>query len=165
MRKAIITGSFDPPTSGHEDLMKRASALFDEVYVVILHNSEKGSGIFSPEERIFLVEKIISSLALSNLHAAVFSGLASDAANMYGAKYIVRGVRCASDFDYEYNIANIMKRFDAELETVFLPTSPSLSAVSSTYVRELLKYAHPLGDAVPESCRDDMREMYEKKNK
>ena len=58
-----------------------------------------------------------------------------------------------------------MKRFDAELETVFLPTSPSLSAVSSTYVRELLKYAQPLGDAVPESCRDDMREMYEKKNK
>ena len=79
-------------------------------------------------------------------------GLSSAYAAERGITYIVRGVRCASDFDYEYSLAAIMKRFDSDLETVMLPSDSSIACVSSTYVRELIKYGHPIGDAMPESA-------------
>ena len=80
-----------------------------------------------------------------------------------GIAYIVRGVRCASDFDYEYSLAAIMKRFDADLETVMLPAEPSIACVSSTYVRELIKYGHPIGDAMPKSAARLAVSLYGKK--
>ena len=90
------------------------------------------------------------------------SGLTSDIAHALGAKYLIRGARSGSDFDYEYDLAFIMKRFDPELETVILPSAPALSMISSTYVRELLKYGSPLEGSVPDACLDDMRETYAK---
>lgn len=92
----------------------------------------------------------------------MFSGLTSDYIHSVGAKFIVRGARNATDYDYELGLSLIMKRFDSEFETIILPSSPSLSAVSSTYVRELLKYGCDLGDAVPDSCRELMLELYHK---
>lgn len=160
MRNAIITGSFDPITSGHCDLITRASRIFDRVYVVILANTEKAGGAFHPDDRLKLVNAAIEALPCDNVEAVLYGGLTSDIAKQLGAKFIVRGARNATDFDYETNIALIMKRFDAELETIILPTSPETSAISSTYVRDLLKYSCDLGDAVPEACREMMKEMY-----
>lgn len=160
MRKAIITGSFDPVTSGHTDLILRAAGIFDNVYAVILANTEKAGGAFRPDDRLALLERAIADLPCTNAHALLYGGLTSDIARELGAKFIVRGARSASDFDYEANLSLIMKRFDPELETIILPTSPALSAISSTYVRDLLKYGCELGDAVPDGCRDMMRELY-----
>jgi len=162
MKNAIITGSFDPVTSGHTDLILRASRMFDNVYAVILANTEKAGGAFHPNDRLELLQRAIADLPCSNASAVLYGGLTSDIARQLDAKFIVRGARSASDFDYEANLSLIMKRFDPELETIILPTSPALSAISSTYVRDLLKYGCELGDAVPDGCRNLMKELYEK---
>ncbi len=159
MRHAIVTGSFDPVTAGHADLFARASALFDRVTVVILANAEKSSGFFSAAERLRFVEETVADL--DNVDAVVYGGLTSDIARELDARYIVRGARSATDFDYEYGLAFIMKRFDPALETVILPARPEYAMISSTYVRELLRYGCPLGDAVPEQCRRDMEKARE----
>jgi len=164
MKNALITGSFDPITRGHEDLITRAAALFDHVYVVIVANTEKADGAFSPADRLALVQKTIEALPCDNVSALLHSGLTSDIAKELGAKHIVRGARNATDFDYESNLALIMKRFDPALESWILPTDPTLSAISSTYVRDLLKYGCDLGDAVPAACRQLMKELYAKRH-
>ena len=151
MRRAVITGSFDPVTSGHEDLIRRAAAMFDRVTVVILANTEKASGMFPPADRLRFCQEVCREIPGAD--AVLWGGLTSDAARELGA-------RSGGDFDYEYNLAFIMKRFDPELETVILPSAPALSMISSTYVRDLLKYGAPLSDAVPDACRDDMTETY-----
>lgn len=154
-RIAMITGSFDPATAGHADLIARAADLFDFVYVAVMSNGEKdsaGHGMFTYEERLWILEAVCRSLgarAAERVKAELCTGLASEYAAQRGVRYIVRGVRSASDFDYEYSLASIMRRFDAGLETVFLPARPSLACVSSTYVRELLKYRQEIGDAMP----------------
>lgn len=158
MRRAILTGSFDPVTSGHENLIRRAAEMFDRVTVVILANTEKASGLFPPADRLRFCEEVCRTIPGAD--AVLWGGLTSDAAKELDAKFIVRGARSGGDFDYEYNLAFIMKRFDPELETVILPSMPELSAISSTYVRDLLKYGAPLGDAVPEICREDMTGTY-----
>ena len=163
MRRAVITGSFDPVTAGHEDLIRRAAAMFDAVTVVVLANAEKPSGAFHPDDRLRFVEETVRELP--NADAVVFGGLTSEAMERIGAKYIVRGARSGSDFDYEYDLAQIMKRFDPEIETVILPSRPELSMISSTYVRELLKYGSPLGDAVPAACREDMLAVWKRDRK
>ena len=164
MKKAIITGSFDPITSGHEDLIRRAAALFDEVTVVIVANTEKRSGMFRAEDRLRFAEKLAESLTAEGtgkVSAILYGGLTSEAAHLVGAKFIVRGARNATDFDYEYGLSNIMKRFDPDLETIILPADPTLSCVSSTYVRELLKYGFPLDGSVPHCIAAMVRETYE----
>ena len=162
MKNAIITGSFDPITSGHEDLIRRAARLFDHVTVVILANTEKQSGTFTPDERLRLAELTVGALGCDNVSALVWGGLTSDIACELGASYIVRGARNASDFDYEANLSLIMKRFDPTLETIILTTDPALSMISSTYVRDLLKYGCDLTGSVPEACRDEMLRLYRK---
>ena len=158
MRHAVITGSFDPVTSGHEDLIRRAAAMFDRVTVLILANTEKASGLFPPSERLRFCEAVCSGIPGAD--AMLWGGLTSDAMEKIGARFIVRGARSGSDFDYEYSLAAIMKRFDPAIETLVLPAAPTLAEVSSTYVRDLLKYGAPLGDAVPEVCRADVEETY-----
>ena len=160
-RTAMITGSFDPVTSGHLDIIRRSSAMFDDVWVVIVANSEKKSGLFTPDERLALVQAAIEEIP--NVRAMVYGGLTSDAAEQIGASVIVRGARNATDYDYEYTLSLIMKRFAPHIETIILPTSPDYAAISSTYVRELLKYGCELGDAVPDGCRAMMQSMMEKK--
>ena len=162
-RTAMITGSFDPVTSGHMDLLRRASEMFDEVYAVIVFNTEKNTGVFTAGERLSLLDAAVKNEKLDNVKAVLHMGLTSDAAKTLGARYLVRGARSASDFDYEYSLSQIMKRFDPELETVILPARPELSMISSTYVRDLLKYGCELEDAIPDGCRDLMKEMYAEK--
>ncbi len=163
-RTAAITGSFDPITVGHEELARRASPLFDRVYFVILANAEKRSGMFRAEDRLFFAKKVAEHLreaeGIANVDAILYNGLTSDAAHLLHAKYLIRGVRSASDFDYENNLANIMKRFDPELETIFFPASPTLACISSTHVRELVKYNFTLAGAVPDCIADDMMRIY-----
>ncbi len=164
-RIAMLTGSFDPVTAGHMDLIKRAAKLFDTVYVAVLVNGAKG-GLFTPEQRLSILKAALVDLkneGVTNVVAESFSGLASEYAAKRGARYIVRGARSAADFDYEAGLAAIMKRFDASLETVILPAAPEIACISASYVRELLKYGCPLGDAVsPEAGKEVLRILAEK---
>lgn len=156
MRNAIVSGTFDPITSGHCDLIRRAAKMFDHVYVVSVNNSEKNC-MFTPDLRLDMVKAAVSELAengITNVTADSYDGLTSDYMHGNGIGFIVRGARNASDFDYEYSLAEIMKRFDPSFETVILTAAPELSCVSSTYVRELVKYGLPLGDSVPKSVAE-----------
>lgn len=159
MKIAVVSGSFDPITAGHMDVVRIAAGIFDEVHVVIVANGEKSHGMFSPADRLRIAARAVQSY--KNVCAAVHSGLLSDYCASVGAKYLVRGVRNGTDFAYEYDLAAIMRRFDPELETVFLPAPPERACVSSTYVRELLKYGCPLDGAVPDGCAALVRELYD----
>ena len=168
-RIAMITGSFDPVTRGPAELIRRAARMFDVVYVALMSNGEKassGGGMFTYGERLAMLEAACADLAgegITTVKAELCVGLSSAYAAERGVKYIVRGVRSASDFDYESSLAAIMKRFAADLETVMLPAEPSIACVSSTYVRELIKYGHPIGDAMPKSAAHLAVSFYGKK--
>lgn len=162
MKKAVITGSFDPITVGHIDLLKRTIALFGNATLVILVNGTKNS-MFTEDERLKICKDAIKDI--KGAKVAVSDGLTSDAVLSLGANIIVRGARNATDYDYEYNLANIMKRFDPSLETVILPTDPALSMISSTYVRELIKYGCPLEGCVPDGAIGTIHEFYDAKSK
>lgn len=159
-RVALVTGSYDPITMGHMHLIRTAAALFDAVYVAICANTKKASGAFLPADRVTLVQDAVERAGLDNVHVILCEGLVSDAAHECGAKYLVRGLRNGMDFAYEYDLAGIMKRFDPALETIFLPTDPTLACISATYVRDLLKYDCPLEGAVPNG--ELTRALYQK---
>ena len=161
-RIAMVTGSYDPITVGHMHLIRIAAGMFDKVYVTICANTEKAGGAFRPEDRVTLAKDAVEKAGLSNVEVTLNGGLVSDAAHACGAKYLIRGLRNGMDFAYEYDLAGIMKRFDPALETVFLPTDPTLACVSATYVRDLLKYDCPLEDAVPNG---DLTKALYRKNK
>lgn len=166
---AMLNGSFDPVTSGHVHLIRRAARLFDTVYVAVMSNGKKdsvGGGMFTYAERLTLLESVCRDLAeegIGNLIPALCDGLASDFAAAHGVQYIVRGARNGSDFDYESSLAGIMKRFDANLDTILLPTEPEFACISSTYVRELLRYHCPIGDAMPPHAAELAQELYRRK--
>ena len=143
MKACIIPGSYDPVTKGHTELFKSAALLFDKVYPVILVNSEKKNGFFTPEQRLQIMRVAVERVNAEcggKVEAVLYTGLTTDCAIELGVSHIVKGVRNANDFTYEYDLAQISKRFAPSIETVFIPSSPSLACVSSTYVRELIKY-------------------------
>ncbi len=160
MRKAIITGTFDPITRGHLDVIHRAAEMFDEVYVCVLNNPEKRT-MFTEEERLHITKKAIAEIG--NATAESYSGLTSDYMKENGITYIVKGARNSTDFDYEYSMAQIMGKFSPGCETVILPAKPEYIHISSTFVREIIKYGGPLEDAVPDGTADMIREIYSKK--
>lgn len=133
---AVFAGSFDPFTVGHLDIVKRASALFDEVYVLLAVNASKRY-MFSEETRLEMVRKAVENIP--NVKVDCFDGLTVDFAKRVGAKYLVRGIRGASDVDYEQTVAWNNRVLCPECETVFLSSAPEHLMVSSSVVRELLK--------------------------
>ena len=157
MKTAIIPGSFDPVTLGHVDLIRRAAAVFDKVYPVIVVNAEK-SGMFYPDERL----KILKSACrdIENAECRVFDGLTSDFAKEVGAKFIAKGARNSTDFNYETGLAEIMKKFDPELETVFFPADPMLAYMSSTYARECIRYGCSLSGIVDSETEKLIHKFY-----
>ena len=131
---AIFPGTFDPITLGHQDLIARAAALFDFVWVAVAHGHHKRTLLDLPI-RLNLVQAACSEL--ENVYALGFEGLLSDVARAKGAHVLLRGIRSAQDFDYEYSMAGINRQIMPEVETVFLPPRDAHQFVSSTYVREI----------------------------
>ena len=143
MKKCIIPGSYDPITRGHLELFKSAAKIFDTVYPVILCNSEKRNGMFTPDERLDIMNvacEKLKSEGIVNVVPIVYEGLTTDAALELGADFIVKGVRNSTDFTYEFDLAEISRHFCPKLQTVFIPSLPEIAYISSTYVRELIKY-------------------------
>ena len=161
-RIAMVPGSFDPATLGHVDIIRRAADLFDEVYAVVMVNAEKrDSGMFSPAERRRILE--CACRDIPNVQCLICEELASDFAQKLGATYLVKGLRNGSDFDYEYTLAEIMRRFSPRLKTVFLPAAPALSHISSTYARERLRYGSDLSDVADAATARLMLEILSEK--
>ena len=143
MRIAVFPGSFDPITLGHVDLIRRAAPLFDKIVVAIGVNSQKKS-LFSLDQRLEWLQKVFESDP--NVEVDFFEQLTADFCKRIGAKYLLRGLRNASDFDYEKTISQLNHIIGEGLETVFLISQPGLSHISSTIVREIIKGG---GDASP----------------
>jgi len=161
---AVVPGSYDPVTKGHLDLIEQAAALFDHVYVAICVNGEKkNSGLFTPEERLAFVEAAVAGY--SNVTAEISDGLLSDFAKSKGALYLLKGARTGTDFDYEASLSMIMRHFDPALNSIIIPARQELSHLSSTYVRELLKYGTDIRDAVPEKAAALIQAAYDAKMK
>jgi pantetheine-phosphate adenylyltransferase len=145
MRRAVCPGSFDPPTFGHLDVIRRASALFDEVTVAVLVNESK-VGLFTVEERLEMLTEAVSAQA--NVVVDSFSGLLVDFCAAHDIVAIVKGLRAVTDFDYELQMAQ-MNRNIAGIETVFVPASPQWSFLASSLVKEVAGLGGDVSRLVP----------------
>lgn len=161
MRTAICSGSFDPITLGHMDIIRRAAACFDRVCVCVSPNAEKKSQMFTPEQKLLLVRTAVAELP--NVEAELWPGLLADFAVDHHATAIVRGVRNTSDFDGEYQLALINRGIYPQLETLLLPASAEYQHFSSSMVREMIRYHQPLERYLPAPIIPMVREMTEKK--
>ena len=142
-KKAVFPGSFDPITTGHVDLVKRALPIFDEITVAIGINSQKQT-LFDVEKRKQWIEAVFKNEP--RIKVDVFEGLTVHFCKKIGARYLIRGLRNASDFDYEKTISQLNHIVGDQVETVFFISRPEFSHISSTIVREIIKGG---GDARP----------------
>jgi pantetheine-phosphate adenylyltransferase len=146
MKKAVFPGSFDPITLGHVDIVKRASKLFDEIVIGIGVNSSK-QNMFSIEQRKKWIQETFKNYA--NVSITEYEGLTVNFCKKINAKFIIRGLRDTKDFEFEKSIGQINKELDKTIETVFLITSPELSAINASIVRDIIKHGGDISKFVP----------------
>lgn len=146
MKRAVFPGTFDPFTIGHASLVRRGLNLVDEIVISIGINDSKRS-YFSLEQRIQMIEKLYAND--DRISVSSYDSLTVDFADKIDAKFIIRGIRSVNDFEYEKTIAD-MNRNISGIETLVLFTEPELTHISSTIVRELLRYKHDISKFVPE---------------
>ena len=153
-RRAVCPGSFDPVTNGHLDIIGRASKLYDEVVVAVLINKTKSS-LFSVEERVQLLKECSSEYP--NVRVASFHGLIVDFCRENDIQVIAKGLRAVSDFDYELKMAQ-MNNGLSQVETLFMPTSPLYSFLSSSLVKEVATFGGDVTGLVPGPVLEKLRE-------
>ena len=156
---AIYPGSFDPITNGHVDLIKRASKIFDEVIIAITQNANKSS-FLSIEQRVGAVESSIKSL--NNTRVLSFNSLLVDFARDHDAQIIIRGLRAVSDFEYEFQLSGMNKRFNSEIETLFMSPSEEFANISSSLVREILSLGGDISPFVPTQVKTILLDTLQK---
>ncbi|GAA2514113.1 pantetheine-phosphate adenylyltransferase [Pilimelia columellifera] len=157
MRRAVCPGSFDPVTNGHLDIVGRASRLFDEVIVAVMINPSK-SGMFSVPERITMLREVTTDLP--NVRVETFQGLLVDFCKTHDAPVVVKGLRAVSDFDYELQMAQMNVGL-AGVETLFMPTNPLYSYLSSSLVKDVTKWGGDVSQHVPESVHRRLRSRFD----
>ncbi|HET8614161.1 MAG TPA: pantetheine-phosphate adenylyltransferase [Actinomycetales bacterium] len=156
MRRCVCPGSYDPLTLGHLDVVDRASALFDEVVVAVLHNPDK-HGTFSVAERLRLIHESLGDRV--GVRVLEFGGrLLVDVCREVGADVVVKGLRGSTDFAYERPMAT-MNRHLSGVETLFLPGDPALDHVSSSLVKQVAAYGGDVTGLVPDPVRDALRAL------
>lgn len=154
MSIAICPGSFDPITLGHLNIIRRTAQIFDRVVVCIAVNSSKTAPMFSIEERADMVRRAVSRYP--NVAVDTSDGLLAEYARQYEGAVVVKGLRAASDFDYEFQMNLINKKINPELETMFLTSSEKYTFLSSSIVREMAKYGANLEGLVPNEIIPDI---------
>jgi pantetheine-phosphate adenylyltransferase len=154
-RIAVCPGTYDPVTFGHIDIIARAAHIFDEVVVSVTTGSFKKLPMFDAHERIAFVEASIGHL--ENVRVVGFNSLITEHARAIGASVMVKGLRAISDFDYEFQMAQLNRHLAAEIETVYLPASPQYSFVSSSGVREVAAWGGSVDDWVPAFVAEALR--------
>ena len=150
-RHAVYPGTFDPITNGHQDLVRRAASIFDRVIVAIAANPNKAP-MFSLETRVDLARRVLHDLP--NVEVVGYAGLTVEFARKQGARVIVRGLRAVSDFEFEFQLANMSRHLSAEIESVFMTPQEQYTFISSTLVREIAvlggdvsEFVHPIVEA------------------
>jgi pantetheine-phosphate adenylyltransferase len=150
-RHAMYPGTFDPITNGHQDLVRRAAGMFDRVIVAIAANPNKAP-LFSLDQRVDLARKVLSDLP--NVEVMGYSGLTVEFARKHGLSVVVRGLRAVSDFEFEFQLANMSRHLAREIETVFLTPQEQFTFISSSLIREIAilggetkEFVHPIVDA------------------
>lgn len=152
---ACCPGTYDPVTRGHIDIIQRASRLFDRVVVSVTVGSKRKSPLFTAEERItFLTESLQH---LPNVSVAELDELVVDHAQAIGATVLVKGLRAISDFDYEFQMAQINRHLASEIETVYIPASARFSFISSSGVKEIAAWGGNVDDWVPDIVAEAFR--------
>jgi len=153
--KVLIPGSFDPPTNGHIDVIKRCSKVFEEVLIGVVVNPSKQS-LFTTEIRELMLNEIISDTP--NVSTKTFEGLLVDFAKVNDVQAIVKGLRAMTDFDYEFQMAQMNSNL-ADFETIFIPASPEYGYVSSSMVKEINSYGGDVSKLVPANVLKRMNDV------
>lgn len=146
-RVALFPGSFDPFTKGHEDIVLRGLKLFDEIVIAVGYNSSKNQRYFKID---FMLEKIRETfLKYPQISVVTYSELTAELARKHQARFLLRGLRNTTDFEYENSIAQVNRFLNEELESVFLITSPPFAAINSSIIREVHRYGGDVSPMLP----------------
>jgi pantetheine-phosphate adenylyltransferase len=157
MRKVVYPGTFDPITNGHMDLVERAARLFDHVVVAVAASTRKNP-LFTLEERVELAQQELSHL--DNIEVIGFDILLADLVRQLGANGVVRGLRAVSDFEYEFQLANMNRQLAPQMESLFLTPAEHLSYISSSLVREIASLGGDVTKFVPPSVQKALQEKF-----
>ena len=154
MKKVVYPGTFDPITNGHIDLVERACNLFDHVVVAVADSSKK-KPLFALQERVSLAEQVLGHL--DNVEVCGFSGLLAHFVEEKQAQAMIRGLRAVSDFEYEFQLANMNRALSPTMESIFLTPSEHLSYISSTLVREIASLEGDVSKFVPQEVAQALK--------
>lgn len=146
MLRALLPGSFDPPTNGHLNLLERASRIYDEIDVVIAVNPNKNY-TFSADERFSMMQELVKDYP--NVRVHLWDKLIVKFAEKVGARIMIRGVRALADFGYEFELSMINKGLNPQVETIFMPTDPQYFVLRSTSIKELARLGGDISTMVP----------------
>lgn len=157
-RRALYTGSFDPMTNGHLDIIRRSSKMFDELVVGVIVNPNKNP-LFTRNERVEMIKEITADLP--NVTVDSFEGLLADYVNRNNFDAVIRGLRATTDFEYEIQMAQMNARlFNDGIESVFLMTSPEFSFISSSMIKEVVSLGGCVDGLIPEMILNRIKEKY-----
>jgi pantetheine-phosphate adenylyltransferase len=144
---ALFPGSFDPFTKGHEDIVKRGLHLFDEIIISIGYNSQKSNRYFSIDQMVPYIQLTFKNYP--NVRVHTYAELTAEFARRHKAKFLLRGIRNTTDYEYENSISQVNRKLYQDLESVFLITSPQFAWISSSIIREVHKYGGDVTDFLP----------------
>lgn len=157
--RAVYPGSFDPITNGHLDILDRALNLFQEVVIVVAGSGHK-TPLFTPEERVELIRKVVAGR--KNVRVDLWPGLIMEYARKHDVQAVIRGLRAASDFEYEFMMATMNKEINPEVETVFMMTGQNLYFISSSMIKELFRYGGDISSYVPKQVIARLKEKQQR---
>jgi len=161
MFKAVFPGSFDPPTLGHLNIIERASAIFDEVAVVVAENRQK-KYIFNAEERLFMMNEIVNSRG--NVRCFVWDSLIVDFMRQENIRLLIRGVRGMDDFSHEFELSMMNKALYPDIETIFMATEPRYIVLRSSSIKELASFQGDVSKMVPSVVAKALKRKFSMKD-
>jgi pantetheine-phosphate adenylyltransferase len=154
-RIGVYPGTFDPITLGHADIIRRGAKLVDRLIIGVTTNPSKNP-MFSPAERMAMVEREVAALGLTNVEVIGFNALLMKFAESQGASVIIRGLRAVADFEYEFQMAGMNQQLNARVETIFLMADASLQPIASKLVKEIALFGGDISRFVSAAVRDDV---------
>jgi pantetheine-phosphate adenylyltransferase len=154
-RVGVYPGTFDPITLGHADIIRRGAKLVDHLIIGVTTNPSKNP-MFTPEERMAMVEREVAALGIANVSVVGFNALLMKFAERQGASVIIRGLRAVADFEYEYQMAGMNQQINAGIETVFLMADVSLQPIASKLVKEIALFGGAIEKFVSPAVREDV---------
>lgn len=159
MVKAVFPGSFDPPTFGHLNVIERTISIFDEIDVVVAVNPEKNY-LFTAEERVEMLTELTKKYKNVKIHT--WNSLIVDYAEKSGASVLLRGIRNATDFAYEFDLSLINHSLNSKIDTIFVPTEQKYVTIKSSSIKDLAKFGGDISKMVPELVAERMKSKFEK---